>query len=145
MKQLTKKRKKAHLQKWWKVELVLLSVAEMAFYTPDCSSSDWHLPEKCTRVSGYVYANTHMLVYIYIDLSGPGNVKASAKTYAGFGKLAVFVAQFPDFLHFKGALMFWVWRLGVIVRSLVIRWQSTFHSILRDGSPQNIVSSHEHE
>lgn len=47
-----------------------------------------------------MYANTHMLVYIYIDLSGPGNVKASVKTYAGFGKLVVFVAQFPHFLHF---------------------------------------------
>lgn len=73
----------------------------MAFYTPDCSSSDWHLPEKCTRVSGYVYANTHMLVYIYIDLSGPGNVKASAKTYAGFGKLAVLLHSFLIFFTLK--------------------------------------------
>lgn len=51
---------------------------------------------------------THMPIYIYIDLSEPGNVKASVKTYAGFGKLFVLVAWFPDFLHLKGALMFCV-------------------------------------
>lgn len=59
-------------------------------------------------MNAYVYTNTHMPIYIYIDLSEPGNVKTSAKTYAGFGKLFVLVAQFPDFLHFKGALMFCV-------------------------------------
>lgn len=59
-------------------------------------------------MNAYVYTHTHMLIYIYIDLSEPGNVKASAKTYASFGKLFVLVAQFPDFLHLKGALMFCV-------------------------------------
>lgn len=57
-------------------------------------------------MNAYVYTHTHMPIYIYIDLSEPGNVKASAKTYAGFGKLFVLVAQFPDFLRLKGALMF---------------------------------------
>lgn len=57
-------------------------------------------------MNAYVYTRTHMPIYIYIDISEPGNVKASAKTCAGFGKLFVLVAQFLDFLHFKGALMF---------------------------------------
>lgn len=55
-----------------------------------------------------IHTYTHAYLYIYIDLCEPGNVKASAKTYADFVKLFVLVAQFLDFLHFKGALMFCV-------------------------------------
>lgn len=60
------------------------------------------------RANAYVYTHTRMPIYIYIDLREPGNGKASAKTYAGFGKMVLLVAQFPDFLHLKGALMFCV-------------------------------------
>lgn len=60
------------------------------------------------RTNVYVYTHTRMPIYIYIDQSEPGNGKASAKTYAGFGKLVLLVAQFPDFLRLKGALMFCV-------------------------------------
>lgn len=49
-----------------------------------------------------------MPIYIYIDLSELGNGKASAKTYAGFGKWILLVAQFPELLRLKGALMFCV-------------------------------------
>lgn len=52
-------------------------------------------------MNGYVYTHAHMRVYVYIDLSEPENVKPSAKTYAGFGKLFVVVAQFHNFLHLK--------------------------------------------
>lgn len=58
---------------------------------------------KCICIHTY----THSYLYI-IDLREPGNGNASAKTYAGFGKLVLLVAQFPDFLHLKGALMFCV-------------------------------------
>lgn len=54
-----------------------------------------------------------MPIYIYIYLSEPGNGKASAKTYAGFGKLVLLVAQFPDLCSLKGVLMFCVWRSEV--------------------------------